>query len=174
MRRSKSQLALVNCEFLMADQQTRWRCERGALSCKRGVASTCVNYAADFYEGLLEGLPTTAMNRRRVEGIIAECRASRGEEPLLIQPTEKPIEWERDTPYPFGEPAAYRKLSAWRVSIVWNRPAIPAWNGLIYKSFGSRRSLPFRSMRMCWIDCGQWIGSSMQLTGVIEGRKRVG
>ena len=96
----------------MADQQTQLEMRTGALSCKRGVASTCVNYgSAEFYEGLLEGLPTTAMNRRRVEGIIAECRGKwHGEEPLLIQPTEKPIEWERDTPYPFGEPAALPKI----------------------------------------------------------------
>jgi uncharacterized protein (TIGR02996 family) len=58
-----------------------------------------------IYEGLLEGLPTTAMNRRIIEGIVNDARTRRGEEPFLIRPRETPISYSGDRPYPFGDPA---------------------------------------------------------------------
>jgi len=58
------------------------------------------------YEGLLEGLPTREMNRRTIEELVARERArASGAEPILIPPTEEPIEYRGDAPYPFGEPA---------------------------------------------------------------------
>lgn len=58
------------------------------------------------YEGLLEGLPTTLMNREIVERTMAEARARHpGQEPFLIQPRETPVPYRDDRPYPFGEPA---------------------------------------------------------------------
>ena len=58
------------------------------------------------YEGLLEGLPTREMNRRTIEELVAHERTrAAGAEPLLLPPTEEPIEYRGDTPYPFGEPA---------------------------------------------------------------------
>ncbi len=59
----------------------------------------------EFYEGLLEGLPTVEMNRRRLERIVAEHRVPYGE-PFVIQPDEKPIEYTGGR-YPFGTPAAF-------------------------------------------------------------------
>jgi hypothetical protein len=57
------------------------------------------------YDGLLEGLPTVALNQRIIERLIKEERNARhGREPYLIPPTQTPIEHGR--PYPFGEPAA--------------------------------------------------------------------
>jgi hypothetical protein len=47
------------------------------------------------------------MNRRKLEWIVADSRAKNGGmEPLLIQPTEKPIPHNRDFPHPFGAPVA--------------------------------------------------------------------
>jgi hypothetical protein len=64
-----------------------------------------------FYEGLLEGLPTVEMNRRRLEYFLGQqCGKIYGADPLLIRPTEKPIESWRDEPYPFGEPAAFPSI----------------------------------------------------------------
>jgi hypothetical protein len=62
---------------------------------------------SQFYEGLLEGLPTVEMNRRGVEGILRKERERYdGAEPLLVPPKESPIEYGGGTPYPFGVPAA--------------------------------------------------------------------
>lgn len=56
------------------------------------------------YEGLLEGLPTKEMNKRRIERFKQEaekfCNMSHIH---LIEPIETPIHY--DGKYPFGEPA---------------------------------------------------------------------
>jgi hypothetical protein len=54
------------------------------------------------YEGLLEGLPTREMNRRRIEGVVAEERA-KSHGVWVVPPYETPIPY--DGRYPFGEPA---------------------------------------------------------------------
>jgi hypothetical protein len=60
----------------------------------------------EVYEGLLEGLPTAEMNERRIELLEARCRGEfYGADPVVIRPTEKPVEWNREEPYPFGRPA---------------------------------------------------------------------
>ncbi|AWM40610.1 hypothetical protein GobsT_08630 [Gemmata obscuriglobus] len=46
----------------------------------------------NFYAGLLEGAPTTQMNREHVQRIVAEEQLRRGEVPYLVQPRESPIE----------------------------------------------------------------------------------
>ena len=53
------------------------------------------------YEGLLEGLPTKEMNSQQIQALRNEHRSLH-----LIQPTERPIEWEGPTPYPFGTPSS--------------------------------------------------------------------
>jgi uncharacterized protein (TIGR02996 family) len=59
------------------------------------------------YEGLLEGLPTRRLNQDIIDHILGEERGRQGAgEPYLIRPAETPIEYHRDRPYPFGEPAA--------------------------------------------------------------------
>lgn len=60
----------------------------------------------EVYSGLLEGLPTREMNARTIERLVAEERARPfAAEPLLIPPIQRPIEYDRERPYPFGEPA---------------------------------------------------------------------
>jgi uncharacterized protein (TIGR02996 family) len=46
----------------------------------------------NFYEGLLEGLPTQELNQRLIENIITAEREGRHAEPYLIQPPERLIE----------------------------------------------------------------------------------
>jgi uncharacterized protein (TIGR02996 family) len=58
----------------------------------------------DVYEGLLEGLPTTEMNSRTIEGVLTGLRQEHGCEPYLIRPEERPLK--HLEPYPFGTPAA--------------------------------------------------------------------
>lgn len=67
------------------------------------------------YDGLLEGVPTTEMNRARFEADIERARQLAKDTPLLIPPRETPIELSR--PYPFGTPAripAVRCIARWR------------------------------------------------------------
>jgi hypothetical protein len=62
---------------------------------------------ARVYEGLLEGLPTIAMNRRIVEGLVADERGKfYGADPVLLAPKETPIPHHGDRPYSFGVPAS--------------------------------------------------------------------
>jgi hypothetical protein len=60
------------------------------------------------YEGLIEGLPTAAGNKQRLERLIAEHRDKPyAGDPYLIRPIETTIEYKRDgQPYPFGTPSA--------------------------------------------------------------------
>lgn len=59
------------------------------------------------YGGLLEGLPTREMNERIINRLVAEERGRPfASEPLLLQPEQRPVEYHRERPYPFGEPAA--------------------------------------------------------------------
>jgi uncharacterized protein (TIGR02996 family) len=61
----------------------------------------------EVYAGLLEGLPTREMNERIIERTLDKERGGpQGAQPFLIRPRETPIEYHRDRPYPFGEPAA--------------------------------------------------------------------
>jgi len=60
----------------------------------------------EFYEGLLEGLPTVEMNRKALARIIAENQQPYGE-PHLIQPKEESVEYIEGKVYPFGTPAAF-------------------------------------------------------------------
>jgi hypothetical protein len=84
----------------MVDQQSQIQLRTGRIIYLRELRQW------GFYEGLIEGVPTTEMNRRRLEGIVAEYRGkSYGADPLLIPPVEKVIEWDRNSPYPFGNPA---------------------------------------------------------------------
>jgi uncharacterized protein (TIGR02996 family) len=59
------------------------------------------------YDGLLEGLPTTEMNQRIINRLVAAERERLfGHDPYLIRPGETPIDYARDEPYPFGQPAS--------------------------------------------------------------------
>lgn len=64
------------------------------------------------YRGLLEGLPTTDLNRRLIDDLLRRESAN-GMTPYLIPPTETPIPWDRDEPYfggRFGTPAALPEI----------------------------------------------------------------
>lgn len=56
------------------------------------------------YSGLLEGVPTREMNARIINRAMEGARKRWHFEPYLIQPTETPIDIERDDP--FGTPAS--------------------------------------------------------------------
>lgn len=59
------------------------------------------------YEGLLEGLPTRQMNARQLQAQTTPTNCFRvAFTPHLIEPEQEPLEWTRDRPYPFGDPAA--------------------------------------------------------------------
>lgn len=62
-----------------------------------------------IYDGLLEGLPTSEMNQRRLERYIAEQREIGNQrEPYLIPAEETPIEYAGK--YPFGTPASLPRI----------------------------------------------------------------
>jgi hypothetical protein len=63
------------------------------------------------YGGLLEGLPTIALNERIIARVVQEEQdACDGWAPYLIPPTQTLIEYHDDRPYPFGEPAALPRI----------------------------------------------------------------
>ena len=56
------------------------------------------------YAGLLEGVPTTEMNRRLVELAVRDAKTTFADsDPFLVVPKQEPLDMERD--YPFGKPA---------------------------------------------------------------------
>jgi hypothetical protein len=58
------------------------------------------------YEGLLEGVPTTTINKRHMDSLVAELRAKRGDNSVyLVTPVERPIYLGQGEQYPFGPPA---------------------------------------------------------------------
>ena len=58
------------------------------------------------YEGLIEGLPTTNLNKRHLDSLVAEQREKRPKTPVyLLTPAETPMEWPGGERYPFGTPA---------------------------------------------------------------------
>lgn len=56
------------------------------------------------YEGLLEGVPTSEMNKRIISDAIAKTKERYKVSPYLIKPIETPIQM--DVKYPFGNPAS--------------------------------------------------------------------
>lgn len=59
------------------------------------------------YEGWLEGLPTVEWNQQHLEKLVKSQRDKPYPgDPLLIQPTEAPIEYRQGQRYPFGTPSA--------------------------------------------------------------------
>jgi len=59
------------------------------------------------YEGLLEGLPTTKSNARKLENLAKTAAAdyARYGAPLLLPCDETLTPWDEPQPYPFGIPA---------------------------------------------------------------------
>jgi hypothetical protein len=56
------------------------------------------------YGGLLEGLPTDRMNREMIERLLRDERGTGRGDPYLVPPPVRPISYQRDRPYPFGNP----------------------------------------------------------------------
>jgi uncharacterized protein (TIGR02996 family) len=54
----------------------------------------------DFYEGLLEGVPSSEDNRESLERLVHEEGNRRGWEPYLIQPVERPVPRRAADPFP--------------------------------------------------------------------------
>lgn len=95
------------------------------------------------YEGLLEGLPTVEMNKRKLVYLFKEeAKKIDPQLPYLLVPDETPIEYDRK--YPFGTPSALpsitcigrfqslspardAKMDASELVIIWFQPefAIP-------------------------------------------------
>ncbi len=63
------------------------------------------------YGGLLEGFPTRQMNQDIIEGILSSERRRDAGDPYLIPPVQRPLEYPRARPYPFGEPVALPPVS---------------------------------------------------------------
>ena len=61
------------------------------------------------YGGLLEGVPTKEMNQRTIEYTKGEAKRLWDGDPYVIEPTETPIELDRD--YPFGTPASIPSIT---------------------------------------------------------------
>jgi len=59
------------------------------------------------YEGLLEGMPTTKLNRFKLDRLVAEQQAKKPSiNPVyLVRPVETPIDLSPGEIYPFGSPA---------------------------------------------------------------------
>ena len=58
------------------------------------------------YEGLIEGLPTTSMNKKYLDRLVAEQRQMRPKSPVhLLTPVGTPMKWRGEEWYPFGTPA---------------------------------------------------------------------
>src|SRR5262249_20215418 len=58
------------------------------------------------YEGLLEGVPTTTINKRHMDGLVAEQRKKRRDNAVyLVTPVETPIDLGVSAPRSFGPPA---------------------------------------------------------------------
>jgi uncharacterized protein (TIGR02996 family) len=95
----------IDSAWLAAVQESRSRVEDIRLRSGRRVSLRSLRQFR-IYEGLLEGLPTTRMNQQIIERLMAEERDRlAGEEPYLIRAVEKPIDYARERPYPFGQPA---------------------------------------------------------------------
>ncbi len=62
----------------------------------------------DVYAGILEGLPTRQGNDAELKALVDEARQRDGHDPVLITPTQRPLE--NDGPYPFGDPAALPEI----------------------------------------------------------------
>ena len=57
------------------------------------------------YEGLIEGLPTTSMNKKYLDRLVAEQREMRPKSPVhLLTPVGTPMKWPGEERYPFGTP----------------------------------------------------------------------
>ncbi len=65
------------------------------------------------YEGMLEGLPTGRMNQRHLDSLLTERQGKPYPQgPVhMIVPTERPIQYCADTPYPFGTPAELPRVT---------------------------------------------------------------
>lgn len=90
------------------------------------------------YGGLLEGLPTTKMNNRIIEGLKTEGKGHSGFEAFyIIEPEQTPIPYEGK--YPFGEPASL--------------PAVICIADLRYGSACRDMKKNFSTLRLIWFQC---------------------
>jgi hypothetical protein len=80
------------------------------------------------YGGLLEGLPTRQMNERNIMQLLKEEQERRwGDVPYLVPPVIRPIEYDADRKYLFGDPEALPDVTcvAWyqayprTLTIIW-------------------------------------------------------
>jgi len=62
------------------------------------------------YEGLLEGLPTTRINKSQMDRLVAEQRA-KVNPVYLVAPIETPIDLGPGRSYPFGSPATLPEVT---------------------------------------------------------------
>jgi uncharacterized protein (TIGR02996 family) len=96
----------IDPTWLRAVREGRFQAEEVRLSSGRDVYLRELRQFR-VYEGLLEGLPTTELNQRIINRIVAgERDRPLAGEPYLLRPEERPIEYQRAEPYPFGEPAS--------------------------------------------------------------------
>lgn len=82
----------------MANKKSEFQLDNG-----RTIYLAQINQSGT-YAGLLEGVPTKEMNQGNIEHALKTAKELWDGNPYLIQPTETPIELNRD--YPFGTPAS--------------------------------------------------------------------
>jgi uncharacterized protein (TIGR02996 family) len=89
----------IDAEWIESVKKGRFASWSIRLSSKRFISLRELRQSL-VYEGLIEGIPTTSMNQRIIERMVAEERARHpnGGEPYLIQPVERPTEYPRGVP----------------------------------------------------------------------------
>lgn len=96
----------IDPEWRRAVRETHLRVDDLRLATGRTISLDSLRQFK-VYGGLLEGMPTREMNQRIIDRLIAEeqARPFASTPPLLLTPEQRPIEYQDDRPYPFGEPA---------------------------------------------------------------------
>ncbi|MEK6233140.1 MAG: hypothetical protein N2C14_00355, partial [Planctomycetales bacterium] len=56
-------------------------------------------HQSETYAGLLNGLPTTEFNQRLIKSALKSASGVEGGDPVLIEPTETPIDLDREYPH---------------------------------------------------------------------------
>ena len=91
-------------------------------------------------EGLIEGLPTTRMNKSHLDSLVAKYRAKGPTIPFyLVTPVETPIEWLSEKTYPFGSPAAL--------------PGVTCIGRFRSLSTGEHDPLCYSELTIIWLQC---------------------
>ncbi|MBX2803342.1 MAG: TIGR02996 domain-containing protein [Myxococcales bacterium] len=103
MRRLRSRL---DPTWLETVEQLRRPADSGMVELPGRRLTIDLLEQSQLYAGMLEGLPTRQRNEGILDRLMQRARQrGHGQQPCLLQPTQTPIEWPHERPYPFGDPA---------------------------------------------------------------------